>query len=542
MRQRRLRTLACFSTSMTAFALAPSAAWADCVPDASGLVVACTGTSTGYTNSAPGVAVSVASGTTISGPVIAGDTGAITNAGTVTGTAGTPTLQLGTNGVVTNAGTVSSTGATAGSAGVAFGDYGTLTNNGSLTALAGTNVAQFGRGGSFANTTNATAAVTGNIAFGPNIGSDVSTFSNTNAVFGITGSISSSGNTVIYNSGLLTGNIVQAATGGAVTITNDSGGSYAGSISTGDQTQLVNSGTMSLGGASSLGTARLGTSSVSNQGTLTVGTAAVPTQLAIYGGFSQGSSGILNIGLKGSPTGLPVAGSTYSQVYATGSNGTVVLGGTLNIVPAAGFYPTGSTYNVVLADRGITGSFASVTGNSLPFITFAPVGIVTISGTQQAYQFTAVRSTTYAAAIASVATPNQLVVATAFEPIVNTANVTPTGDAATLIGGLDVMTVAQAQTFFDQVSPEGYLAYATAMRDQMNLFNRQVALRLNDQNSRYAEHGWWMNAGGQGGFGKTGAYGSKASIITVDGGYDFSGPPYALTRGHQQKKLAIAII
>ena len=335
--------------------------------------------------------------------------------------------------------------------------------------------------------------VTGNISFGPSIGADVSTFSNTNAALGYTGTISSSGNTVVYNSGAFTGNIVQAATGGSVTITNDSGGTYAGLMSIGDQTTLINSGTMSLGGASSLGTARLGISSFSNQGTITIGTAAVPTQLAIYGSFSQAASGILNIGLKGSTTGLPVAGSTYSQVYAIGSNGKAVLGGTLNLVPVAGFYPTGSTYNVVLADRGITGSFASVTGNTLPFITFAPVGIVTISGTQQAYQFTAVRSTTYAAAIASVATPNQLAVAAAFEPIVNTANVTPTGDAAALIGGLDLLTVPQAQTFFDQVSSEGYLAYATAMRDQMDLFNRQVALRLNDQNSHYAEHGWWMN-------------------------------------------------
>lgn len=542
MRSCRLRTLVFISTSMTTVALAPDVAWADCVPDASGIIVNCTGTSAGYTNSSPGVSVSIASGTTVSGPIIVGDTGSVTNAGSVTNTAATPSVQLGANSVFTNSGTIISSGTTIGSAGVALGDYGVVTNSGSLTAATGTNAALFGRGGTFLNTTAATTAVTGNISFGPNIGADVSALNNFNTAFGITGNISSSGNTVIYNGGLLTGSIVQLATGGTVTLTNDTGGTYSGIVSTGDQTDFVNNGAVTLTGTSALGSARLGTSSFANAGTLTVGSSTTPSQVVIYGTFNQSASGTLNIGLKGSTTGLPVAGTTYSQVYATGGNGTAVIGGTLNLVPAAGFYPTGSTYNVVLADRGITGNFASISGNSLPFITFAPVGIVTIAGTQQAYQFTAVRSTTYAAAIASVATPNQIAIATAFNPVVNTANVTPTGDAATLIGGIDLLTVPQAQTFFDQVSPEGYLAYASAMRDQMNLFNRQVALRLGDQNSRYPEHGWWMNGSGQGQFGITGTYGSKATILDINGGYDFSGPHYVvgIAAGYSSASLTYA--
>ena len=82
-------------------------------------------------------------------------------------------------------------------------------------------------------------------------------------------------------------------------------------------------------------------------------------------------------------------------------------GGTLNIMPTPGFYQSGSTYNIILADQSITGSFTTINGATLPFISFVPVGIVTV-GTQQAYQLMAVRSTTYANAIASVATPSQL--------------------------------------------------------------------------------------------------------------------------------------
>ena len=43
--------------------------------------------------------------------------------------------------------------------------------------------------------------------------------------------------------------------------------------------------------------------------------------------------------------------------------------------------------------------------------------------------------------------------------------------AATLVGDLDLLTVPQMQTLLDQVNPAGYLPYAQAITDQMNLFN-----------------------------------------------------------------------
>ena len=104
-----------------------------------------------------------------------------------------------------------------------------------------------------------------------------------------------------------------------------------------------------------------------------------------------------------------------------------------------------------------------------------------------------------------------------------------TSTAATLAGQTDVLTVAQAQAFFDSVSPAGYLGYANAMRDQANTFQRQVALRMTDQNSDHAEDGFWFQAGGNV-FGKAarGTPNSRETGYQIDFGYDVSGPKYIL--------------
>ncbi|MDE2442401.1 MAG: autotransporter domain-containing protein, partial [Betaproteobacteria bacterium] len=263
---------------------------------------------------------------------------------------------------------------------------------------------------------------------------------------------------------------------------------------------------------------------VVNNGTLSIG--ATPATMIVNGAFVQSGSGVLNIPIL--PSTVPTAGSSFGQVYATGSNGTASLGGTLNLVPTAGFYPTGSIYPVILADKGITGSFASLTGTSLPFVQFVPLGVVTINGTQQAYELQVERTATYSQAIASVATPNQIAVATGFQPMVDYASANLGTDAASLVGLVDLLTIAQAQTFFDSVSPEGYAAYATAMRDQANLLLRKVTLRMTDQNSDHHETGWWLTGSHQFQFGSAQGYETKNGITDVIGGYDLSGPHHVL--------------
>jgi uncharacterized protein with beta-barrel porin domain len=524
--------------------LVASPALADCVADASGTTVTCTGTSPSYTNTLTGVSLDSQASGTVTGPVTLGDSATLTNEGTINGSSGTAAITVGTNSSVTNAvgGTISQSYSTAGSSGVVLGDYSTLTNTGKLTAVAGTNVATFGKGGTFINTASAPAAVVGNVVYGLNINGDVATFVNQNTSFGFTGNVSASGNLHIDNAGIFGGNIIQIATGGSVQFTNEAAGTFTGAFTTGDPTVLDNAGTMTLTGSSAIGTYGAAGTMLTNSGTLKVGSSAQPAELNIGGDFVQTSSGTLGITVRAAGSSGPVAGSTFSQVYASG---TATLGGTLalNVTPA--YYPTGSTYNVVVGEHGVTGNFSSVTGNQLTFITFVPVGVVTINGTQQAYQLQVERTTTYAQAIASVATTNQLAIATAIQPLVATADATPTGDAAALVGGLDVLDVAGAQTFFDTLSPAGYLAYASAMRDQANQLQRRVALRMTDHNSDRDQTGWWADLA-IAPFGKAarGTDKTRETGFSIAGGYDLSGTNYVLggAFGYSRDRLGYGLL
>ena len=513
--------IAIFASAASA-ALFSTAASADCTGDTTGENVTCTGASTGYTNLGSGVSLSADSTAAITGPVLLGNSATVTNGGSITSTSTAPILQVGTGSSITNNGTVSVSAPSGGSAAVVVGDDGTLTNNGNLTAIAGATVVQFGQAGTFINNSAATSAVIGNIQFGPNVDGGTSNLENYNTAFGITGNVYSSGNTSIYNDGLFQGSFTQTPTGGAVSFTNDSGGTFTGSITTGDPTAIVNAGTMSLTAATNIGTARLAASSFTNSGTLNVGVAS-PVQLVVNGSFVNSPSGILNIALHSNGTSAPVAGTSYSQIYAAGPNGVASLGGTLNLVASPGFYPTGSTYNVILADQSISGNFAAVNGSTLPFIKFVPVGIATIGG-QQAYEVMAVRSQTYAQVLASVGTPSEIAIATGLEPLVTTANSNPTGAEATFIGDIDLLTIPQTQTLLDQINPANYVAYAQAMTDQVNLFDRKVMMRMMDGPVDQSRSGGWIDGSGQFHVGSTPANGTSERIWDLTAGYDLGGP------------------
>jgi uncharacterized protein with beta-barrel porin domain len=507
-------------SSVAALGCLSTAAYADCT--LSGSTVTCTGASTGYSNVTNGLSLTADSTAKVTGPILLGNTATVTNGGSMTSSTTAPILQVGSTSSIVNNGTISLTNTASANPAVLMGDNGTFTNNGSLSASSGTPVIQFGQAGTFINNTSATAAVTGNILFGPNTSGGTSTLDNYNTAFGIVGNIYSTGSTSIYNDGLITGAFVQTPTGSNVTFTNDTAANFTGAISTGDTATVVNNGKMSLTGPSLIGTAHLGTSSFTNNATLNVGTTG-STQLVVNGGFVNAPNAVLNMTLHSNGASAPVAGTSYSQIYATGPSGTATLGGTLNIVPTAGFYPTGSTYNLILADQSINGSFATINGNSLPFITFVPIGIVTI-GTQQAFVIEAERTNTYAGAIASVATPSELAIATALEPLVTTANSDPTSTAAALVGAIDLLTVPQTLTLLDQINPAGYLPYTQAILDQMNLFNRQVRMRALDPGNDDMPSGWWADVSGQFHLGSTSPSETREELFGVTAGYDISGP------------------
>jgi uncharacterized protein with beta-barrel porin domain len=565
-RTRAVRRVAATTITTTALLL-PAAAWAQC--SASGSTVTCSGTAASYTYTGTTAAnITVSSGATVTAPLtattVAGST--LTNAGTITNATATPGVYLGDSATVTNTGTITSSGSTSGATAITVGANSTVTNNGTLTATAGTPAVNFtGVNGTFVNNTSAAAAITGNIQFGSNSGTNIGKFYNYNTLYGLTGNVTGSGNMYVYNSGIFTGYIEQSSiTGSTVNIVNDTGGTFAGIINTGDVTNITNNGSMTLYGTTSLnsiiGSAQSGVSTLTNTGTLSIGTQASPTQVTVYGNFTQSSTGTLALSIASAGASLPTAGTSYSQLYASNasgalaSGGNVTLAGALNLNVAAGFYPTGSTYNIILADKSISGSFSSVTTSTLvttsttdssgvttttvtstplAFVSFSTGSVVSLSTGQVAYQVTATHLNYATVMKAAGATSNQLAVATGLQPLVTTAtnavNASTSDDSITLLSMVDIMDTTQAKTFFDTVSPEGYAAYATALRDQANTFARAVDLRMNDQNSNHPEDGWWMSMQGQ-----TSTTAIAATHKTSDhlfgftAGYDLSGPNHVI--------------
>ena len=529
---------ALFASAALTFVSSP--ALADCVPDTTGLVVTCSGTSAAYTNTGAGLGVAVASGAAITAPLVIGDNGALTNAGAVSGTTAIGSVQFGKNATIVNNGTITSTAATAGSAAITTADFGTVTNNGTLTAAAGTPAVQFGQGGSFINSALAPVAVTGNIVFGMSAGGITSSFSNANTAFGLTGSVVAGGNINLDNAGLWTGNLAQTqgTTIGTVNFTNEAVGTFTGAINTGDPTTVMNNGTMTLTSGSMIGASVLAPSNFTNNGTLNVGvattaattttplvlSASTPMVLTVNGAFVQGANGVLNIGLKPTGTAAALAGTNYGQVFAAS---TANLSGTVNLVVAPGFYANGSTYNVVLSNQAMNAN-VTTTGNNLTFISFKPNGVVPLASGQQALQYQVQRTTTYAAGIAAVATPSQTTIATAMQPLATYADANPGSTVASFIGDMDVLNVTQAQALLDGLSPVGYLAYANALRDQANAFSRQISLRMADQNSDHDEDGWWGSMMGQVDASANTGNATKDKMWGINLGYDYSGPHHVL--------------
>ncbi len=400
LRSRRAHRLVFAALSASA-AFLPGVAWAQCVnTPTSGTTVsiACTGTAAAFSNTAAsGVTVTVASGATVSAPLVIGTALASTgnvlnNSGSISGTGAAFTVQFG-NGATINNGTsslhtasITATGATTGAGAISLGNNGTVNNYGTLTAMAGTPAVQFGSAGTFNNDASATAAVSGNIVFGTTNGPAISTFNNYNTAYGITGSVLATGNVLVNNAGLWTGNFTQTTVGNSNTATvingtssgSQTGITFTGVLATQDPTALTNYATMYLYSGSAIGSATTG-STVVNNGTLTIGSPTASAALTINGNFTQNSGATLNMLVLPSGASVATAGTNFSQLNSVG--GSMSLNGTLALNITPGFYATGSIYQLLTATNGITGNFSQIVGANLPFITFAPVGGSYTTGT-----------------------------------------------------------------------------------------------------------------------------------------------------------------
>jgi len=300
----------------------------------------------------------------------------------------------------------------------------------------------------------------------------------------------------------------------------------AGSATVGDGAKLYVDGTLSaptitvdLGGTLGGGvgtTPGLIVGDVTVDGTMSPGHS--PGIMNIDGSYTQTTGSTFAADVYGNGTTTVVADIDFDQVRVSGDPGTAALDGTLSITQNGGLYVDGTTYDILTATGGITGDFADVTGNVIsPFITISNDlldggGVVTVVDDDDTYRLIVVRSAYNTVAL----NPNQFSVADGLQGLVGDAT------AASTVIQIDNMTAAEAQSLFDQVSPESYGAYATVLQDQGNLFTRQVAGRM-DMAPRDGAAGIWINGYSQWGNGGNNdyRYGSDRDIVGVSGGVDF---------------------
>jgi fibronectin-binding autotransporter adhesin len=192
--------------------------------------------------------------------------------------------------------------------------------------------------------------------------------------------------------------------------------------------------------------------------------------LVLWGTVSPGHS-IGTLTVDGNYTQKP--GSTYiceftpdgqsDMVYVTGSAS--IEGGTLSMAAGSGTYAKNTTYTVLTADGGVTGSYDAVVSN-LAFLS----GSITIDGNSMYLIVT--RNNTDFNSVA--ATPNQHAVATYLDTTAPSA----TGDFADVITTLENQTAAGARTAFDAMGGELYGSLATIGIENHEYFLRTVAQHL----------------------------------------------------------------
>lgn len=283
----------------------------------------------------------------------------------------------------------------------------------------------------------------------------------------------------ITNSGTITG--VGAAIdfgAGNDTLTLQTGSSITGTVAGGDGTDtlaLSGTGTLALGnytgfeaasvaggvwtlsgtgafangisiasGGTAAGTASL-TGDVSNAGALQAGANGTGT-VAITGNYAQASTGALNVSIT--------AAGTNSSLTTSGT--ATLSGGALNITAGAGDYVAGTSYTVLNATGGLTGTFANVgqTGDlfSLPFLT------TSVAYGANAVTLNVARSAT---SYATLAPANDL--GRGVAQALNTAGPTASGSFLTVINELNRLSGTTATAALDSLAPDG-VANAAATR------------------------------------------------------------------------------
>lgn len=252
------------------------------------------------------------------------------------------------------------------------------------------------------------------------------------------------------------GSLVKQGTG---TMTLTGANTFTGGTTVNGGGLLVNGSLASgvtVGGAGLLGGTGTITGAVVNGGIVAPGN-SIGT-LTVSGSFTQNSGGTLQIETN--------AGGASDRLNVTGAPGTATLnGGTLAAQPiSGGIYALSTTYTVLNATGGRTGTFANVT-SSLPFLT-----------PSLSYDANNVYLTLVPGGFAQGAlTGNQKAVGRVLDRSVATA----TGDFATVIGAIAGLNLVPGQQAMDAISGQAYSGFGTANLAGGQLFMSVLGQQMN---------------------------------------------------------------
>ena len=307
----------------------------------------------------------------------------------------------------------------------------------------------------------------------------------------LTGTNSYSGGTVV-SAGMLTGNATSLqgniVNNAALVFDQTSGGTYAGAI--------TGSGSLTKTGAGQLiltGTNVVGGGTTVSAGLLTVN-GSLTSNVVVGTGGMLGGSGTL-IGQLTSNGGVLAPGNSIGTLTVTGNfvqtggvyqvevnsggqndkivaTGTATIGGgaTVQVLAASGTYQRNTTYTIVTATGGLTGTYSGVTSN---------LAFLTPSLSYDANNVYLLLAQTTSAFASGAQTRNQYAVGTALD----VASPTATGDFNTVLNALAGLDTQQGPAALDAISGQPYTGFGTvnigASLVFMNALGQQVAQARN---------------------------------------------------------------
>ncbi len=379
-------------------------------------------------------------------------------------------------------------------------------------------------------------AVNGRIGFAPLQNVLLGTiYASADADLGVVGGAVLLDGTLVMSSGLVSDRAIALGPAAALQVSGDVflNGTLSGSVDT--SVDMPSGSTLTLNGVSTYsGIMTVSGGSIAVNGFLpaclllegatlsgsgTVGGFAAANGSSVAPGNSIGTLGVLGNAVFG-------AGSTYEvEIGAAGTSDAIVAGGTVfaggNVVvsPYGGAVPVlGSSYTIVTAAGGVSGTFASVSGpdfgaeDSLyPFLTPG------LSYSANAVELEIGRSTVSFAAAAH--TRNQLAAATLADAA------SPANEAIIALAGLNATTATPG---LDALSGEIYASAATVMQQQSVYVRDAVGARVRqafgDASSALATAPTGEGAAsmlwvqGFGGWGQTSSDGNAAEVTNSIGG------------------------